>query len=449
MVTLLVSYLVRAILLLVLDAAAWGRVAAHTGNARGISDVCLDGEIVAAQGDQLLQMESSLRRTAADDMSSTAAAAAPPQREPVASNQDHLTDDKEHATLPSSLLASSLVPNYSALDSTAKTVGADAALPVSLLASSLDLAPKSIKETSGVKAAPAKKSAEKSAAHKATAVKARASRATVSKTAVSKGTASAAAKGATKKSPAAKVTATKSTASKAPSKAAKSKANEGTLKKTGKAGHEMRLSSKAVTGSKKSAPSDAKKLSKVAVKAKPSSHAKGRKKTKQEEKVDSSEVLETDFKKGKKFVSTGATRLRQHAEPAASKTKRSNSPAHARGAENGAAPAKAVAIANENTKAKKAKKLTLTKTSKLHGKLKAASVKSKKSKEEAEEDLEDEAEEDLEDEAEAKDASTGTLFNPVIGSVVVLMSAPAGMLLLSFGAFLWVRSQDDAEMGGG
>jgi len=51
--------------------------------------------------------------------------------------------------------------------------------------------------------------------------------------------------------------------------------------------------------------------------------------------------------------------------------------------------------------------------------------------------------------AEERDrrSKTGTLFNPVIGNVVFLMSAPAGIVLVSFGAFLWFKSQDDVEMG--
>jgi len=76
--------------------------------------------------------------------------------------------------------------------------------------------------------------------------------------------------------------------------------------------------------------------------------------------------------------------------------------------------------------------------SKKSSKLKAASSKSKKKKKKKAEE---------EEEEELEDTTSGTLFNPVIGSVIVLMSAPAGLLLVAFGAFLWVKSQEDTDMG--
>jgi len=53
-----------------------------------------------------------------------------------------------------------------------------------------------------------------------------------------------------------------------------------------------------------------------------------------------------------------------------------------------------------------------------------------------------ELDQEMEEESEAamqQKTMTGTLFNPVISSVIILMSAPAGLLLLAFGAFLWVK----------
>lgn len=416
MTTVLISYPVLAFLLLVLNATVSARAAAYAGDAQGTSDVCPGSEMVAAQGEQLLQMESSLRRTAVDGISSLAAAAALPRQPPgqavsiqAAVVQDHRSDDKAHPTLPLSLLASSLAPISSTLNA-AKTVGADVELPVSLLASAVDSASKPSRKFSkmvaGAKAATAKKDAQKSAARKAAPAKAAASKAKASKGAASKATASKAAASSTRSKSAA------SEKDDAPSAA------KGATKKTGekKAASKEKASAKKTTDSKEA-------------------KSKGKEtKANKEEKAGRSKVL-NNLKKGKKLVSTGATR--QHAEPAVSKVKGSKSKVHAKGAKSGV---KGTELrAKETAKGKKAKKLTLTKTSKAHGKLKAASVKSKKkkSKEELEEDAED----------EAKDETTGTLYNPVIGSVVVLMSAPAGMLLLAFGAFLWVRSQDDVEMG--
>lgn len=97
--------------------------------------------------------------------------------------------------------------------------------------------------------------------------------------------------------------------------------------------------------------------------------------------------------------------------------------------------------------AKKGKAATRGKASKL--KVSVVRGKAKSKKKQKSEDMEEE-QEDMEEEEEAEvqqKSKAGTLFNPVIMSVVVLMSAPAGILLLGFGIFLWAKSQEDASMG--
>lgn len=101
--------------------------------------------------------------------------------------------------------------------------------------------------------------------------------------------------------------------------------------------------------------------------------------------------------------------------------------------------------------AKKGKVATRGKASEAKVKVSVVRGKAKsKKKRKSEEDMEEE-EEDMEEEEEVEvkqhASTTGTVFNPVIMSVVLLMSAPAGILLLGFGVFLWAKSQEDESMG--
>jgi hypothetical protein len=52
-------------------------------------------------------------------------------------------------------------------------------------------------------------------------------------------------------------------------------------------------------------------------------------------------------------------------------------------------------------------------------------------------------------ETHKKKEKSHSLLNPAILTVMFLMSAPAGMLLLAFGSLLWAKSHHDASMGGG
>lgn len=47
-----------------------------------------------------------------------------------------------------------------------------------------------------------------------------------------------------------------------------------------------------------------------------------------------------------------------------------------------------------------------------------------------------------------KKAKSHSLLNPAIMTVMFLMSAPAGMLLIAFGSLLWAKSHGDVSMGG-
>lgn len=112
-----------------------------------------------------------------------------------------------------------------------------------------------------------------------------------------------------------------------------------------------------------------------------------------------------------------------------------NAKAHLVSKKGHAGKVKAGKVEAEAVKAGKAIQKAKSQLASKAAKRKAAAHKSKRRHKKADEEEEEE------------DAHTGTLFNPVIGSVIVLMSAPAGLLLLAFGAFLWVKSQEDVEMG--
>lgn len=95
------------------------------------------------------------------------------------------------------------------------------------------------------------------------------------------------------------------------------------------------------------------------------------------------------------------------------------------------------------------------------GRKSKASDSEEDDEEDENEDDEDEEDEDDEDSGtelnsrvqkashSRKEKSSASLLNPAIATVMFLMSAPAGMLLVAFGSLLWAKSHGDATMGGG
>lgn len=203
-------------------------------------------------------------------------------------------------------------------------------------------------------------------------------------------------------------------------KGVKSSASKGVKKKDAKSS--SKPAAKAPKGKGKSTAKTSKKetsSSKKAGKASPKS--KGKEAKKASGKADAPKASKKDIKQpknGKKFVATGAIARQKAGAAAKGKAKgKGKLPSTAKG--------KAVLAAKKKAASKKAS---------------AKKKKRRRADEEADEEAEDE---ELDEEERAAKSGYG-----VIGSVVFLMSAPAGMLLVSFMAFLWVRSQDDAEMGG-